>query len=452
EIKCEKCNGSLKRVPEILDCWFESGSMPYGEYHYPFENKKKFEQNFPAQFIAEGLDQTRGWFYTLLVLSTALFDKPAFLNVVVNGLVLAEDGKKMSKSLKNYPEPEEIINKHGADALRLYLMGSPAAKAEELRFGEKDVAQTSREFIFLLNNIFSFWKMHAGEDSVELKSSNKNVLDKWVLSKLNILIRDLTAEMEKYDLPKSVRLLREFINEFSTWYLRRSRGRFKTAEKEEALQTLGFVLREVAKLIAPFAPFIADSLYQKLAGKEESVHLESWPKAGKVDEKIAKEMQVVRDVCEAGHAEREKEGIKVRQVLGKVIVSNLKEALPENLLSLVKDELNIKEVEVKKGNGKLEVKLDTEITPELKREGYLREIIRQINNLRKEAGFTIADRANLFWETENSEIKKVFESFKEEIKKGTSCAEISNKKSENDIERDVKISDGVEAWIGIKKI
>ncbi|MEA3272069.1 MAG: isoleucine--tRNA ligase [Patescibacteria group bacterium] len=452
EIKCEKCDGVLTRVPEILDCWFESGAMPYGEYHYPFKNKKKFEQNYPAEFIAESIDQTRGWFYTLLVLSTALFDKPAFLNVVVSGLVLAEDGKKMSKRLKNYPEPKEILDKHGADALRLYLMGSPAAKAEELRFTEKDVAQTSREFLFILQNIFSFWKMHAGKSGVELKPSDKNVLDKWILSKLNILTRDLTASMDKYDLPKSVRLLREFINEFSTWYLRRSRGRFKTDDKKSAHQTLGFVLQETSKLIAPFAPFMADSIYQGVKGEKESVHLEDWISAGKIDEKILKEMKVVRDVCEAGHAERERAGIKVRQPLAKITINNQQSIISNQLLDLIKDELNIKEVDIKKGKGKLKAVLDTKITDNLKREGYLREIIRMVNSLRKQAGFTIADRATLSWKSDNSEITKIFKDFEEDIKKGTSCTEINNKKSKGDIDKDIKIADGVEVWVGVKKV
>lgn len=455
EIKCEKCGGILKRIPEILDCWFESGAMPYGEYHYPFENKEKFEKNFPAEFIAESIDQTRGWFYTLLVLSTALFDKPAFLNVVVSGLVLAEDGKKMSKRLKNYPEPNEVINKYGADSLRLYLMSSPAAKAEELRFSEKDVAQTSREFIFLLNNIFSFWEMHAeaGAKQRETFTPNKtkHILDRWILSKLNILTRDLTESMEKYDLPKSVRFLKEFINEFSTWYLRRSRGRFKTEDKDVALQTLGFVLQEVAKLIAPFAPFIAESIYQGLGGKEKSVHLETYPLAGKIDEKIIKEMRFVRDVCEAGHAEREKAGIKVRQPLAKITINNQQSKISNELLNLIKDELNIKEVDIKKGKGNLKVKLDTKITSELKREGYLREIIRMVNALRKDAGFTIADRATLYWQSDNKEIAKIFKNFEEEIKKGTSCDEVANEKSAVDFEKVVPIDKDISMWLGIKR-
>ncbi len=496
--KCEKCGGKMKRIPEILDCWFESGSMPYAEYHYPFENKKKFEKNFPAQFIAEGIDQTRGWFYTLLVLSTALFNKPAFLNVVVNGLVLAEDGKKMSKRLKNYPEPNEIIDKYGADALRLCLAGSPAAKAEELRFSEKEVREVLRNIPMLLWNVFTFWQTYAEQKNHQPPAANhqpNNILDRWVMAKLNLLIKELTEEMENYDLPKSIKLLKDFINDLSTWYLRRSRERFKSVEAAErrmsavstpndadncnsALNTLGFVLLETSKLLAPFAPFLSEKIYQNLTTDSEavvlrsettrdlvgaeathelptkSVHLEDWPEFNKklIDEKLLKNMQLARQIVSLTLEERANVKIPVRQILQDVTVNGpgdkygASAKLDKEYLELIKDEVNVKEV--KFGSEKtLSVVLNTEITPELRREGIMREIVRQINALRKDAGLTIKDEIILYYETPADEIKKAFEKFGEKIAAAVIAEKIEAGKKEVKNEKTVKLAEG-EVWIG----
>ncbi|MEK7149869.1 MAG: class I tRNA ligase family protein, partial [Patescibacteria group bacterium] len=223
EFECSKCKGTMKRIPDVFDCWFESGAMPYAQAHYPFENKKKFENNFPAEFIAEGIDQTRGWFYTLLVLSTGLFGKSAYKNVVVNGIVLAEDGQKMSKRLKNYPDPTEIISKYGADAMRLYLLSSPAVRGENLNFSEKGVDELYKKTILRLWNVFNFYNTYADKKSKNNKTSkSKNVLDKWIVSRLNQLISEVSKAMDKYELDRAAKPLSEFVDDLSTWYLRRS--------------------------------------------------------------------------------------------------------------------------------------------------------------------------------------------------------------------------------------
>jgi isoleucyl-tRNA synthetase len=492
EFKCEKCGGTMKRIPEVLDCWFESGSMPYASFHYPFENKEKFEKNFPAQFIAEGIDQTRGWFYTLMVLSTALFDKPAFKNVIVNGIVLAEDGQKMSKRLKNYPDPNYLINKYGADAMRYYLMSSPVVKGGDLNFSEKGVDEVFKKVIMLLWNVYSFYETYAdqlvGAGHCPVPTAD-NILDKWILAKLNLLIKEVTENLEKYDLQKASRPILEFINELSTWYLRRSRERFKgtasasakaMADKEEdkqnALQTTNYVLLTLSKLMAPFMPFIAESLYQRLtqirreSGTRigcESVHLEEWPKIESgimnYESGIIKEMDVVRKIVEQGLAIRAEVDIKVRQILSKLYINY---ELSKELLKLIKDELNVKEIKIiskdkflkEKGwimkqiefKGKaISIILNTELTPELELEGYAREIVRTINLLRRDAGLSINDTAEIYY-NDNAEIKEVFAKHGDDIMRDTLC--ISHEPADMgqiEVKKEIKIGDE-KVFIGIK--
>jgi isoleucyl-tRNA synthetase len=265
---CNKCSGTMKRVPDVLDTWFDSGSMPYAQMHYPFENKEKFDHSFPAKFIAEGVDQTRAWFYYLHTLGTALKNGPAFENVIVNGIVLAEDGKKMSKKLKNYPEPTLMIDKYGADALRLYLLSSPVMLAENLSFSEKDLSVVYRRFTALLQNVLSFYQMFKAEskNSEFVIADLKNILDLWILAKLNNLHSEVETAMKEYNLVKATRPIFDFVDELSTWYLRRSRERFKgddEADKQQALNTLAFVLENFAKIIAPFTPMTAEILWQE---------------------------------------------------------------------------------------------------------------------------------------------------------------------------------------------
>jgi len=438
-LKCPRCGGEARRVQDVFDCWFESGSMPYAQWHYPFENQNKFEKSFPADFIAEGLDQTRGWFYTLIVLSTALFDKPAFRNVIVNGIVLAQDGQKMSKRLKNYPEPGLLIEKYGADALRYYLLTSPVMKAENLNFSEKGVEEVLKRFILTLWNAYSFLVMNAGTTTPNLSSfeeGNKsdNLLDKWIISELNILIEEVNKQMQNYDLVKVARPLREFIDKLSNWYVRRSRKRFSSEnikDRNFAFQTLCYVLVEYSKLIAPFMPFLAEEMFRNLTGKE-SVHLEEYPKTNKklIDKKASDEMNFVREAVSLGLAARVKNGLKVRQPLSKLQIANCKLQITKELLDLIKDELNIKEIEFTKGmkekegwayeeDGKIKIGLNLEITDELRIEGVAREIVRHIQTMRKEAKYDRDDRINIKYglKENGEEIKKVFDERGDYIRK-----------------------------------
>jgi len=418
--KCEKCGGIMKRIPDVLDTWFDSGSMPYAQMHYPFENKGKFEDNFPAEFIAEGIDQTRAWFYYLHTIATSIKNSNAFKNVIVNGIVLAEDGKKMSKKLKNYPDPMEVINKYGADPLRYYLCSSSVVKANNLNFSEKDLAEQTRFFNVLLN-VLTFYKMFS--ESLEVSDLEKNdlvnVLDKWVVSRLEETKSIITEKMEAYDL-HAVREIPLFINDLSTWYVRRSRDRFKGEDQEDkmrALKTLRWTLLELAKISAPFIPFMAEHIFKSL-GATTSVHLETWPKAkkGYLDKDVLEEMEAARKIVELGLAKRDEKGIKVRQVLSKIKVQGKR--LGDEYIELLQDELNVKAVEFEDGVG-LTVELDTELTPELMAEGLKRELTRAINNLRKEAGLTIQDKAVIHYKTTSKEIEGAIGKFVEEIKKDT---------------------------------
>jgi len=437
KFKCQ-CGGEMKRVPEVFDCWFESGSMPYAQYHYPFENKEKFEAGFPADFIAEGLDQTRGWFYTLHVLATALFNQPAFKNVIVNGLILAADGKKLSKRLKNFTEPNILFDKVGVDAVRYYLLTS-TPMGEDSRLDDRLVEETMRKTVMLLNNIYSFYALY--EKTVEFDKELdikkiSNVLDRWILAKLNLLIKEMTEQMDVFDLTKAGRPILDFIDEFSTWYLRRSRDRFKgddLEDKKQALATMYNVLLNLTKVCAPFLPFASDDLYQKLGGEKLSVHLADWPSfastssATEGEGLIIDEMILVRRIIEAGLAARAAAGVKVRQPLSSYSTSLTKKLAPE-LLDLIKDELNVKEVKFG------EDKLDTEMTEDLKLEGNARELIRQINAQRKEAGLSIGDLVELVYATDSKELALTIEKFGEEIKKATLLKSFSVGKADIEVE------------------
>ncbi len=349
------CGGTKQISGEVFDCWFESGSMPYGSIHYPFENKEKFGRDFPADFIAEGIDQTRGWFYSLLVLSTALFDKSAYQSVVVNGTILAEDGFKMSKKLKNYPDPVHIIDTYGADAMRFYLMASPAVKAEDFRFTEKGVEEVVKKVILTLWNSYGFFATYAEIDGFipSGKLSTDHPMDFWIISELNKLIENVTESFEKYDLSRVARLLSDFIDDLSNWYIRRSRRRFWKTEndgdKNAAYETLYHVLVIYTKLLAPYMPFITEEIYQKLIVSVDkkapiSVHLADWPKAkkGYIDEKVNAQVHLARNIVEKGLKLRAQAGINVRQPLSslQIILALNENLLPEIVVS-IKEELNV---------------------------------------------------------------------------------------------------------------
>lgn len=401
KIECLKCGKEMKRTSGVFDCWFESGSMPYAQWHYPFENKELVEKTFPADFIAEGLDQTRGWFYTLHVLSTALTiediglgkDKPAFKNVIVNGLILDERGRKLSKKLKNYPDPKEIFDKYGADSLRMFLLSSTSI-GEDYRFSEEKVKEVWRKIISSIENCYSFYETYRKEEE---KESN-NILDKWIISKTERLNEEIIKLMDNYELTKSSRLFYDFIDDLSNWYIRRSRKRFQKPEEiKEASFTLNYVLLKLVKLIAPFAPFIAEEIFLKLnKEKIESVHLCDYPQAKKeyIDNDLEKEMQEGRDIVNLVLRERSEKGIKVRQPLNCL---KIKKEIKDNILDLIKEEINVKEVIVDKSINK-EIELDLEITEALKEEGMIRDAIRHIQQMRKEKGFIPKDRIVILYQ------------------------------------------------------
>ncbi len=368
--ECAECGGSMIRVPEVLDCWFESGSMPYGQKHYPFENKDRFEATFPAKFIAEGLDQTRGWFYTLMILSTALFDKPAFENCVVNGLILAEDGRKMSKSLKNYPDPTVVFDKFGADALRAFLINSPVLKAEPLRFSEDGVAEVVRTVLLPLWNTYVFFTTYAEADGITMEdlsnapaTANRPEMDRWILSMLQSLIGDVNREMEGYYLYNVVPPILGFIDHLTNWYVRRSRRRFWSARGESgegdadklaAFATLYEVLTTFNDVLAPVLPFITEHLYQDLIGRQDnsavrSVHHRDYPesKDALIDAELESSMAIVREVVRLGRNLRKKEGHRVRQPLARLTVltrDRSVEKAVESHADMIIEELNVKEV------------------------------------------------------------------------------------------------------------
>jgi isoleucyl-tRNA synthetase len=354
ELTFEKDGQVFKRVSQVFDCWFESGSMPYAQNHYPFENKEKFEQSFPADFIAEGIDQTRAWFYVLTVLGTALFKKPAFKNVIVNGIILAEDGNKMSKRLKNYPDPELVIQKYGADAIRLYLLGSPAVKAEDLRFSEKGVEHVLRQALIPFWNSFVFLSTYAKiyNWKPDGKKSNE-LIDRWILSRVQKLIQDVEGGMEGYDLNRAVEPLVGFIEQLTNWYIRRCRSRFWEGKDTDAFNTLYQVLLQLSKVAAPFIPFLSDAIYRELKTSDmpESVHLCDFPKydASQRDVALEKEVEAAQSAVSLGHAIRKEYKLKVRQPLAKahLITSNadLLQSL-EKQMQLIADELNVKEIEL----------------------------------------------------------------------------------------------------------
>jgi isoleucyl-tRNA synthetase len=452
-VPCEKCQGTMKRIPDVLDTWFDSGSMPYAQEHYPFANQEHFEKSFPADFIAEGVDQTRAWFYYQHVLGTALKGSAAFKNVIVNGIVLAEDGKKMSKKLKNYPDPMEIVNKHGADALRLYLLSSPIVSAENLNFSERDLTETSRNVFRMLWNSYSFFMTYASVDEWQPTANSQqstNLLDKWILSELQMLIKDLDQSMEAYEMAKATRLFMPFIDNLSNWYIRRSRDRFWKSEddtdKESAYQTLYDVLVTLAKLMAPFTPFLSEEIYRNLTG-EESVHLADWPvaKEGLINEKLNEGMQNARYAITAGLEIRASAKIKVRQPLT-YLQTNDKNLEP--FKDILAEELNVKKIDfvesidrtnpnlVSKCHNPLskvdevttsmditkQVAINTEITPELALEGEMNEINRAIQDGRKKAGFNVEDRITLG----HIGKEKVFEKFDDEIAKKVLATEVKN--------------------------
>ncbi|NTV21948.1 MAG: class I tRNA ligase family protein [Candidatus Yonathbacteria bacterium] len=431
EIVLEKEGKEYRRVVDVFDCWFESGSMPFAQFGYPARNTELFTKNFPADFIAEGVDQTRGWFYSLLMLGVGLFDHAPYKHVIVNGLILAEDGKKMSKKLKNYPDPMDVVARYGADALRMYLLGSPATRGEELRFSEKGVDEVYKKIIARLENVVSFYTLYASRDTLGQDTSpSTHVLDRWIMARLSEVAREVTEALDAYELDRAIRPFGDFVDDVSTWYVRRSRERIKDESDDArvALMTLRTVLHETAILLAPFAPFLAERVYANVRGEKESVHLETWPltspilrEAGEQEREtnvdIVGDMQRVRDIVSQALEVRKREGIKVRQPLATLYVSS-DELFVKNpeLAGIVKDELNVKEIIADTEKAEESVAYDMTITLELRREGQMRELLRAVQDARKASGMSPEDRATLSI-VETQGIRAIVEEHNETIMK-----------------------------------
>ncbi len=454
------CGGIMKRTLEVFDCWFESGSMPYGQWHYPFANKKLVERTFPADFIAEGIDQTRGWFYTLHVLATALTlkniglgkNRPAFKNVIVNGLILGEGGKKLSKRLKNYTPPEIIFDKYGADSLRYFLLIS-TPMGEDYIVSEKRIAETFRRTILTLWNSFSFLNTYTDKECLAPKSVQpKNILDKWIISRLNSFNQEVIDWLDKYELTKAARLFDVFLDDFSNWYIRRSRRRFQKTtnkqEKKEAEKIYSFVLLNLSKLMAPFLPFLTEEIYQHLENGP-SVHLVDYPKVNKklIDKKLEEKMSEVRQIAAIALAKRAEAGIKVRQPLGQLTISNKQLAANKELTDLIAEEVNVKKVIFGQ-----EIKLDTKLTAELKAAGLIRDLIRFIQGMRKDGKLKPRDKIYLGYSTSPS-LRKLVQKNESVIKAEVSAAQIEAglKRKEAFLAEKEVILDSQEIWLGIKK-
>lgn len=395
------------RIPEVFDCWVESGAMPFAQLHYPFEKKREFESSYPAQFVSEYIAQTRAWFYCMHVVSVGIFDKHPVENILTTGTILAADGSKMSKSKNNYPDPMKLIDRYGVDSLRLYLMSSTVMRAENLNFNAKAVSDIRKNVFVIWYNLYSFYALQAGDSNVDLKTTPgaTNILDRWLLSRLHSTIAQVSQYMDDYDLVRASRFLIDFVGDVSTWYLRRSRDRLRDAnQNQEALAVFGYVLLTMAQLFAPFAPFFSEWLYHQLANPTknsklpESVHHTDWPEANNklIKPQLEEDMAVVRTVVEKIHAARSQAGVKVRQPLASVSVHTQAKKPSQDLLEVLMEEVNIKAVDWKQAKSVQKesvVELDTELTSDLKAEGEARELMRQIQKLRKKAGLTFDQKA-----------------------------------------------------------
>ncbi len=420
EIEFDIDGEHFKRIEKVLDCWFESGSMPFAQLHYPFENKEKFERNYPADFIVEYVGQVRAWFYYVHTVNTALAEvggfgeaaqekaeKNAFKNVITTGTLAGNDGRKMSKSLGNYTDPNVLMDQYSADALRFLLLSSPVLSGEDFALTDKDVSDTQRK-LAMIWNVYDFFTTYAEVDGWEFKEGTcclnpqdvNNPLDKWIVSRLHQLRDEVTENMNAYNLPAALAPILPFVDDLSNWFVRRSRRRFWKSEddgdKAEAYQTLHYVIVKLAMILAPFTPFLAEELWQNLVADGDannSVHLKNWPEHKEVDQEILKQMAEVRAVINEGLALRmqksdTEEQVKVRQPLAKLIYAG--EELPEWGIEIVKDEVNVKEVE--RGEAAW---VDKNISEELAKEGFIRELIRSVQSARKKAGLNVDDRIRL---------------------------------------------------------
>jgi isoleucyl-tRNA synthetase len=438
------------RIDKVMDSWFEAGSMPFAQFHYPFENVEKFEANFPGDFIVEYVGQVRAWFYYVHAVNVGLFGQNAFKNVIVTGTVAGNDGRKMSKSYGNFTDPNELMDTYSADSLRFLLLQSPLLNGEDFALIDKDVADVARK-LSMVWNMYDFFTMYAEVDGWEFKGDLsdpsedlENPLDQWIISRVHQLNQEVEAHMDGYDVPNAVKPILPFIEDASNWYVRRSRRRFwksgDDTDKNNAYRTLHYVLVQLSQIMAPFTPFLAEELYQKLTGGE-SVHLLDWPAAGHVNELVVGEMETVREYVNQGLSIRAKERLKVRQPLASVTVPTLGQFVSfEDILT---EELNVKAVQ----KGK-ELSLDLHVTPELKREGLMREVVRFVQNARKQAGLNVDDRIKLSLVTSESDLKKAISEYADTVTAETLAEALTE--VEYDYSVDLKV-EGMPLKISLQK-
>lgn len=416
---------TYKRIDKVMDSWFEAGSMPFAQFHYPFENQQKFEQNFPGDFIAEYVGQVRAWFYYLHALSTGLFGQNSFKNVIVTGTIAGNDGRKMSKSYGNYTDPNELMDRYSADALRFLFLSSPLLNGEDFALIDKDVSDIARK-LSMVWNMYDFFTLYASVDGWKWDGKAENPyqelthpLDQWIVSRMHQLTAEIDENMQNYDIPNALKGVIPFIDDASNWYIRRSRKRFwksdNDQDKDTAYRTLHYVLVRLSQVMAPFTPFLSEELYRNLTGGE-SVHLTNWPSSGHIDELLIEEMSELRKLITMGLEVRAREGIKVRQPLERATLQWSREIRPE-LLSIAQDELNVKNIQYEKlpTQGSGGIVLDIRITADLKQEGIARELTRSIQNLRKKAGFNVDDRIRIAVKTLDGEIRTAYSKFKETV-------------------------------------
>ena len=464
-----ECDGAeMHHIGKVLDCWFESGSMPFAQFHYPFENKEKFEASFPADFIIEAIDQTRGWFYSLTAVNVALFGKSPWKNLICTGFINAADGKKMSKKLKNYTDPMELMNKTSADSFRFLMLSSPLTNGENFALADKDVMDVARK-LGMIWNMYDFFTMYAEVDGWEFNGDISdplhdltNPLDIWIVSRLHQLITEVERGLNNYNLQDATKPILPFLDDASNWYVRRSRRRFWKSEddgdKNDAYRTLHYVLVRLSYMLAPFTPFLAEELYHNLTGDNESIHLKDWLPAGEIDNSMLRDMNALRTAVNDGLSKRASEGIKVRQPLASVkLINTISQDTPAEvaqfLIDIAKDELNVKSVEIvtdsESESAQPSVVYDLTITPELKREGLMREIIRHVQSARKQAGLQIDDRIVLSISSDDSEISQAVDAFADVIKAETLAVELNSAADESE-KYDAKI-EGKLVEISLKK-
>lgn len=464
-----ECDGAeMHHIGKVLDCWFESGSMPFAQFHYPFENKEKFEASFPADFIIEAIDQTRGWFYSLTAVNVALFGKSPWKNLICTGFINAADGKKMSKKLKNYTDPMELMNKTSADSFRFLMLSSPLTNGENFALADKDVMDVARK-LGMIWNMYDFFTMYAEVDGWEFNGDLSdplhdltNPLDIWIVSRLHQLIAEVERGLNNYNLQDATKPILPFLDDASNWYVRRSRRRFWKSEddgdKNDAYRTLHYVLVRLSYMLAPFTPFLAEELYHNLTGDNESIHLKDWLPAGEIDNSMLRDMNALRTAVNDGLSKRASEGIKVRQPLASVkLINTISQDTPAEvaqfLIDIAKDELNVKSVEIatdsESESAQPSVVYDLTITPELKREGLMREIVRHVQSARKQAGLQIDDRIVLSISSDDSEISQAIDAFADVIKSETLAVELNSVVNESE-KYDAKI-EGKLVEISLKK-